>query len=145
VIHVLIADDQKLAREGLKAVLSTARDIAVVGMACDGKETVDLALRLKPDVVLMDIEMPGMNGLQATGEIHRRAPEVAVLIVAWAYDLPLVRQALDNGAKGFVAKNEFAQELIPAVRAVHEGKTYFSASIAKMLSERQDDQERQSK
>jgi DNA-binding NarL/FixJ family response regulator len=126
VIHVLIADDQKLAREGLNALLSTVQDIAVVGMARDGKEAVNLALRLKPDVVLMDIEMPGTNGLQATGEIHRRAEEVAVLIVAWAYDLPLVRQALDNGARGFVAKNEFVQELIPAVRAVREGKTYLA-------------------
>jgi DNA-binding NarL/FixJ family response regulator len=145
VIHVLIADDQRLAREGLNAVLSTAGDMAVVGIARDGKEAVNETLRLKPDVVLMDIEMPRLNGLQATGEIHRHAPDVAVLIVAWAYDLPLVRQALDNGAKGFVAKNEFAQELIPAVRSVREGKTYFSASIAKLLAERQEDQERESK
>ncbi len=132
-IRVLMVDDQKLVRDGWRALLTRTSDIQVVGAARSGKEAVELAINLKPEVILMDVSMPEMDGLEATRQIHLQNGKISVLMVAANYEEATVRQALAYGAKGYIAKHEFLAELVPGVRAVHEGKTYFSPSIAKML------------
>jgi DNA-binding NarL/FixJ family response regulator len=132
-IRVLVVDDQKLVRDGWCAVLARTSDIQVVGEAGSGKEAVEQALKLGPDVILMDVRMPVMNGLEATRQIHLQNGKISVLMVAMTFEEAPVRQALAYGAKGYIAKHEFLTALVPGVRAVHEGKHYFSPSIATML------------
>ncbi len=131
-IHVLIADDHRLVRDGFRAVLEREKDLQVVGEARDGKEAIELARRLKPDIVVMDIQMPRLNGLEATRELHS-VDGNKILIVSMLRDESLVRQALSHGAQGYITKDESFTELINAIRAIHEGKTYFSRSICEIL------------
>lgn len=133
-IRVVIADDHKLVRKGLRAILLQDRDIQVVGEACDGQEAVTLARQLAPDIILMDIQMPGLDGLEATLAICNEHREIHVLIVAMSSDERFVKRALRNGALGYVAKQEIAEELIPAIRALQEGKTYLSHTVSKRAS-----------
>jgi DNA-binding NarL/FixJ family response regulator len=132
-MRVLIVDDQKLVRQGLHIILSRAQGVQVVGEARDGQEAVDLTRDLSPDVVLMDVRMPRLNGLLAAQQIAALDSPALVLMVAMQCDEETVRQALQNGAKGFVAKSEMYSELIPALQALGEGRCYYSASIVKML------------
>jgi DNA-binding NarL/FixJ family response regulator len=134
-IRVLVVDDQKLVRKGWCAVLSQAPDIEVVGEARSGKEAAELALKLRPDVILMDDSMPEMDGLEATRQIHLQNDKISIVMVAMTYEEAPVRQALAYGAKGYIAKHEFLNELVPGVRAVRDGSYHFSPSIAKMLPE----------
>ncbi|MBI4790014.1 MAG: response regulator transcription factor [Chloroflexi bacterium] len=134
-IRVLMVDDRRLVRQGLQALMRRTADLECIGEAVDGREAVELANRLKPDVILMDYDMPKMDGLQATAQICARQPEARVLIVASAYDRDLVRQALQNGAKGYVAKPDMYTELGPAIRAVYAGEPYYSAMIKSLLDE----------
>ncbi len=131
-IHVLIADDHRLVRDGFRAVLEREKDLQVVGEARDGKEAIELARRLKPDIIVMDIQMPRLNGLEATRELHSVDGD-KVLIVSMLRDESLVRQALNDGAQGYITKDESFTELINAIRAIHQGKTYFSRSISEIL------------
>jgi DNA-binding NarL/FixJ family response regulator len=133
-IRVLVVDDQKLVRDGWCAVLARTSHIKVVGEARSSKEAVELALKLVPDVILMDVSMPGMDGLEATRQIQLQNDKISILMVAMAHEEATVRQALESGAKGYVAKHEFLNERVPGVRAVHEGKNYSSPSVAKILA-----------
>ncbi len=133
-IRVLIADDNQLMRNGLSLLLARTGDIQVVGQARDGKETVALAKELCPDVILMDIRMPGVSGLDAVREIRRENGKVPILILAMAYDAPLVHRAFESGASGFIAKHEFVVDLVPGVRAVHAGQKYQSPSVVEELA-----------
>ncbi len=132
-IRVLVVDDQRLVRDGWCALLSQASEMEVVGEARDGKEAVEQALKLRPDVILMDVTMPVMNGLEATRQIHLQNGQISILMVAMTFEQATVKQALAYGAKGYIAKHEFLKELVQGVRAVHEGKSYYSPSIATML------------
>jgi DNA-binding NarL/FixJ family response regulator len=132
-IRVLVVDDEKLARDGLRAFLAREKDILIVAEAHDGREAVELTCDLAPDVILMDIKMPVLDGLQATKNICGRESNAKILILSASYDDALLRLALANGAHGYVAKHEGYLELGKAVRTVHEGKAYFSPSIAKLL------------
>ena len=131
-IRVLIADDRQLLRSGLRALFCRTTDIACVGEASDGREAVELASRLTPDIVTMDFDMPRLDGLQATGQICAQQPNVRILIVAMSYDEGLVRRALECGARGYVTKLDMYDELVPAIRAVHSGQSYFSTRIASL-------------
>lgn len=129
-ITVLITDDHVLVREGTRRLLETERDIRVVGEAGDGATAVTLAEELKPDVVIMDIAMPGMNGIEATQQIKARMPQMAVLALTAHDDIQYVMKLLDAGAAGFLLKDVRGRELVDAVRAVHRGETTLNPAVA---------------
>ncbi len=126
---VLVADDQKLFRQGLCVLLDHAPGISVVGEARDGQEAVALARQLQPDVVLMDIQMPRLDGLKATQEIAEQQPAVKILMVTQSLDEMLIRSAIRYGAWGYVSKTDTFDELVPAVLAVQTDKPYFSKAV----------------
>ena len=135
-IRVIVADDHHLVRQGIRMLLEKADDIEVVGEAEDGQEAVEMAERLTPDVLVMDISMPRLNGTQATERIHSRGLATQVVILSMHADKTIVRQALRYGAKGYVLKRAVAEELLLAVRAANLGDTYLSPPIAgSILSE----------
>jgi two-component system, NarL family, response regulator NreC len=134
-IRILIADDHGIVREGLKFVLQQEPDVEVVGEAENGRETIRLAERLEPDVIVMDIGMPQLNGIDATAQILRRKPDSKVLILSMHEDEVYLLRALTAGVKGYLVKGSAFSDLPGAVRALMAGKCFFSPSIAKMLAE----------
>lgn len=126
-IRVLIADDHALVRSGLRALLSAQPDLEVVGEAEDGVAVVEQCRQLRPDVLLLDLTMPGRGGIPAAEEIHREIPAVKILMLTMHDDAGYVRLARLAGAAGYVLKKALATELIRAIRAVHTGQTFFPA------------------
>lgn len=119
-IRVLIVDDHKLVREGFQLLLSRAKDIQVVAEARDGQEAIELVERMQPDVVLMDITMPLMNGIQATRLIRERSSKTQVIVVSMVSDEILLSQAYASGAKGYISKNDCFERLESEIRSVYE-------------------------
>ncbi len=134
-IRVFLADDHLILREGVRSLLGKVPDIEVVGEAGEGGETVAKVEQLIPDVVLMDITMPGMSGLEATKQIKQKYPRVKVLILTIHETSQYLSQMLQAGASGYVVKTTAASELISAIRAVHQGDVYLYPSITRMLVE----------
>ena len=134
-IRVLLADDHAILRDGIRALLTDHPDIVVIGEAEDGHWAVHLAHELHPDVVLMDIGMPRLNGLEATRQIKHDRPEVAILILTMHDNEEYLRQVLAAGASGYVLKRAAASELVAAIRAVHRGEAALSPAVARMLIE----------
>jgi len=134
-IKVALVDDHKVVREGLKALFKTAGDIEVVAEAANGREGIETACAALPHVVIMDLNMPQMNGIEATTEIASRKPHIAVLFLCGAQDRANVMAALKAGAKGYLGKDCGTDELFEAVRAVHSGNSYFGRNITKVLVE----------
>lgn len=128
-ITVLICDDHALFREGVKTILNSQPEFEVVAEAEDGKEGVDLAIRLQPDVVLMDISMPVLKGFDATRRIKKARPDVKVLILSVYDDDDLVARCLDAGASGYVLKDSPPPQLIYAIQAVSRGQQYMSPRV----------------
>lgn len=124
-IRVLIADDHALVRSGLRALLEAQPDFDVVGEAEDGVVVVELCRRLSPDVVIMDLTMPGRGGIRATEDLRQHLPQVKILVLTMHDDEAYMRLAQRAGAAGYVLKKSLATELIRAVRAVHAGQTHF--------------------
>lgn len=129
-IRVLIADDQTITRSGLKSLLGSFPGVTVVGEATDGAQAVGLAAELEPDVVLMDLRMPVMNGVEATRRIHRALPHLGILVVTVFEDDTSVFPAVRAGARGYLLKNADGAELLRAVQTVAAGGVVFSAGIA---------------
>jgi len=129
-IRVLLADDHRLLRETLRMLLELRNEVEVVGEADDGREAVDMAEQLKPDVVLMDMGMPGLNGIEATQLIRRRLPRTRVLMLSGYDQDDRVTAALRAGAAGYVVKNAPVEELLKAIQEVSQAGTYLSAAIA---------------
>ena len=125
-IRVLLADDHTLIRAGLRMVVDAEPDLAVVGEANDGREAVAMAAKLKPDVVVMDILLPGLNGIEAARRIRVEHSSVRVLALSNHIGESLVRAILDAGGLGYVRKSRAFEELIPALRAVASGEQYVS-------------------
>lgn len=135
-IRVLIADDQALVRTGLRMILENAGDMEVVGEAGDGSEAVESALRLDPDVVLMDIRMPEVDGVAAARQLRSAAPDIRVLVLT-TFDLDeYVYAALRAGASGFLLKDALADDLLAAVRVVARGDAVVAPSVTRRLLER---------
>jgi DNA-binding NarL/FixJ family response regulator len=132
-IKVLIVDDQELITASLAIVLGGEADIEIVGTAENGKVALELTKQLSPDVVLMDIHMPQMNGVEATGEIKRQFPSVKVMILTTFEELGYVRDALAAGAEGYLLKAIHPKDLAAGIRLVHHGGTLITQEIAKQL------------
>ncbi len=132
-IKVLIVDDHAVLRQALRLLLETHSEVEVTGEARNGREAVDIAERTKPDVVLMDMVMPGLNGLEATRQLKKRVPNARVLILTGYAEDEQVLAALRAGAAGYVIKRSDVTELLLAIQAVHRGNTYFSSSISESM------------
>ena len=128
-IRVIIVDDHHLVRQGLRQLLEREFDIQVVAEAADGQEAVNTVGRHRPDVVVMDVEMPGINGIEATGRIRTEYPGTQVVMLSMHSDPVLIRRAIDRGAKGYVLKKSIGLELVKAIRTVCSGVTYHSRSL----------------
>src|SRR5579862_2857616 len=131
--RILIADDHEVVRKGLVALLQQQPDWQVCGEAGDGREAVDKALQLKPDVVILDIGMPSLNGLEATRQILKSNPHARVLILTLHDSDQVVREVLNAGARGFLLKSDAARDLVAAVDALRHDKTYFTSKVAAMV------------
>jgi DNA-binding NarL/FixJ family response regulator len=132
-VRVLIADDHPLFREGMRGRLDRVADIAVVGEAASGDEAVELAHKLKPHVVLMDIKMPGLNGIEATREILRANPQIGVLVLTMFEDDDSVFAAMRAGAKGYLLKDSGGEGVVHAIRAVRSGEAVFGPGVAERI------------
>lgn len=135
-IRVLLVDDHTVVRQGLRVLLEAEPDIAVVGEAGNGREAVQMTKRLLPDVVVMDIAMPNLNGLEATRQIAKEVPTTKLLILSSYNDDEYVHQVTGAGATGYLLKQTAATDLIKAVRETKSGNAFFSPAISKRLMER---------
>jgi DNA-binding NarL/FixJ family response regulator len=132
-ITVFLADDHAVVRDGLRALLDAEGDIAVVGAAANGRDAVRRATELRPDVVVLDIVMPDLGGIEATRQIHEASPSTQVVILSMHASGEYAVRALQAGARGYLLKESAGEEVIDAVRAVHAGRRYLSAGIADRL------------
>jgi two-component system response regulator NreC len=134
-IRVLLADDHQMMRTGLRLVLEQQTDMSVIAEADDGRQAVSLAKSLKPEVVVMDIGMPNLNGIEAARQIKDVAPDIAVIMLSMHSDESYVLRALGAGARAYLLKDSAAEDLVRAIRAVGEGKSFFSPAVSKVLLE----------
>jgi len=134
-IRILLADDHTVMRRGLRALLERQNGFEVVAEAADGREAVELASAVNPDVAVIDIGMPNINGIEAARRITEKRPETAVVILSMHADESYVLKALKSGARGYLLKDSPEDDLINAIRAVHVGKAFFSPEISRMLAE----------
>jgi len=132
-LRILIADDHELARRGIRDLLETHPGWQVCGEAKDGRESVDLASSMKPDVVLLDIGMPNLNGLEATRQILAATPDVAILILTMHDSDNVVREGLRAGAKAFLLKSDAGRDLVAAVEALELQRTFFTTRVSQMV------------
>jgi len=134
-IRVLVTDDHAIVRDGICALLALTGDIEAVGEATNGREALEMVTRLSPDIVLMDIVMPLMDGLEATRRIHKESPETKVIVLTQYEDKEYVLPVIKAGASGFISKAAASSELTSAIRAVYYGDSFLSPSIARLLVE----------
>ena len=134
-IQVLLVDDHDLMRNGIKLMLGEADDIKVIGEACTGEEAIEQSQLLKPDVVLMDVEMPGIGGLEATRKLLRIQPETRIIILSVHDEDPFPNQLLDAGADGYMSKHCGVNDIINAIHTVHRGRKYIEPEIAQKIAE----------
>lgn len=132
-IKILLADDHKITRQGLRSLLEKEPDMAVMAEAEEGRTAVRLAIELKPDVVIMDVSMPDLNGMEATRQIVSRLPDIRIIALSMHSDNLFVMEMLKSGVKGYLLKDCAFEELAGAIRSVVEGKTYLSPSVSGMV------------
>jgi DNA-binding NarL/FixJ family response regulator len=133
---ILLVDDERIVREALKCVLESRGEFAVVGQGCNGLEGVDLAKKLRPQVIIMDVTMPVMNGIDATRQIVREVPESKVLVLSRSTDDEVVERMISAGATGFLSKHATGASLAQAVRETRKGHSCFTAGVSERLKER---------
>ena len=135
IIRILLADDHTVVRKGLRMLLESQAGFEVIADACDGRETVALAEQHQPDVVVLDVAMPILNGIEAARQISAKFPQTAIVFLSMHSDEGYVLKALKSGARAYLLKDSAEYDLIAAIKAVSEGKAFFSPSISKMLVE----------
>jgi two-component system response regulator NreC len=129
-IHILLADDHAVVRQGFKMILAAQPDMEIVGEAGNGREALDLAGQLQPDVIVMDVAMPELNGIEATRRVADLSPRTRVLALSMHKDSVYVREILRAGARGYLLKDSIASDLLAAVRAVARGEGYLSPGVS---------------
>ncbi len=134
-LRILIADDHEVARRGIRALLESHPEWEVCGEAKDGRETVELAHKLKPDLVLLDVGMPNLNGLEAARQILATSPDLAILILTMHDSDQVVRELLRAGARGFLFKSDAGRDLVSAVEALQLQSTFFTTRVSRMVLE----------
>ncbi len=132
-VRILVADDHEMVRRGLRSVIESQEGWEVSGEATDGREAVQKVKQFKPDVVILDISMPGLNGLEATRQIMKVHPSAKVLILTVHESDQLAREVLDAGARGYLLKSDAGQDLVTAIEALRRNKTFFTANVAQMI------------
>jgi len=132
-IKILIVDDHGILRAGVKLIIDQTDDMKIVGQACDGHEGIELARKLKPDVVLMDISMPGLNGIEATKKIVSENPDIKILALSAYCNRRFIKDMLKAGVSGYALKDTMADELIYAIKSVHAGRRYLSEKVTKLV------------
>jgi DNA-binding NarL/FixJ family response regulator len=132
-LRILVADDHELVRRGIRGLLRTRRGWTVVGEAMNGREAVEKANRLKPDVAILDISMPDLDGLQATRQIREAVPTIEVVVLTMHESDQMVRRVLDAGALGYVLKSDLATQLVKAVKNVSAGKLFLTAKVSDIV------------
>ena len=132
-IRIVLADDHAVVRGGLRALLQQQEDFQVVGEASDGREAVALANSLHPDVIVMDLSMPILNGTEASRQVTSQHPEIAIIVLTMHSDEAYVLRALKAGARGYLLKESAEADLIAAIRAVQNGKAFFSPEVSRVL------------
>ena len=134
-IRILLADDHTVMRRGLRMLLESRPEFSVVAEASDGRQAVEQAESMQPDVAVLDIAMPNLSGIEAAQRIHAALPQIAIVILSMHSDEGYVLRALKAGAKAYLLKDSAEGDLIDAIKSVHEGKTFFSPEITRMLME----------
>jgi DNA-binding NarL/FixJ family response regulator len=132
-IKVLLADDHEIVRKGLRSFLEVQRDCEIVGEAADGRQAVALAKELGPDIAILDISMPFLNGLEATRQILKIRPQTKVLILTVHESDSLIRKVLDAGARGYILKTDAGRDLVTAVESLRRNRTFFTSRVAQMI------------
>jgi len=132
-LTILIADDHDIIREGIKNILHGQAGYEVVGEAVDGEEVLAKAQKLKPNILLLDISMPKLNGLEAIAQVHTRSPETKILVITVHRASAYIMKAFREGAKGYLLKENAAEELLPALRTIASGKIYLTSSVSSYL------------
>jgi len=132
-LRILIADDHELMRRGVRSLLEAEAGWKVVGEAADGQELVEKTEKLRPDVVVLDISMPRLNGLEAAHRIKKILPEVKILILSMHDSEQLARSVLDAGARGYIAKSDTARDLVIAIEALRRNKTFFTPKVDQLV------------
>jgi len=133
VVRILLADDHMVVRRGLRALLQTRPDFSVCAEAANGREAVEFALHHSPDVVVLDVSLPILNGVDATYQIRKAAPGTEVLIFTMHDSESTIREALQAGARGYLLKSEGDEQIIPAIEALSRHRTYFSSQVSETL------------
>lgn len=131
--RVLIADDHALVRQGMRSMLSEAPDLEIIAEAVDGRETVQMAGDLKPDVAIIDISMKELNGIEAIAQVRRKSPSTLIIALSMFGEERYVTRAVRSGAKAYVLKDSSGEDLMQAIRAVQQGQSFFSPSVAKVM------------
>ena len=132
-LRLLIADDHEIVRKGLRAILQEQPGWEIVGEAVNGREAVEKAQTLKPDVTIIDISMPELNGLEAARQMLKNSPQCKILILTMHESDAVIRDVLDAGARGYLLKSDASRDLVSAVDAIRRNKTYFTARVAQMV------------
>ena len=132
-IKLLVADDHEVVRKGFRAILEAQHDCEVVGEAGDGRRAVEMARELRPDIVVMDVSMPQLNGLEAARQILKSRPQTKILILTMHESDSLIREVLDTGARGYILKSDAGQDLVSAVEALRMNKTFFTSRVTQMI------------
>ena len=135
-IRILLVEDHAMVRAGLRALLERADDIKIVGEASNGQEAIEMTMALKPDLLVMDIMMPRLNGIQAAEQIRALKLPASILLLSMYSDEGLIHQAMHSGVKGFVLKTSVSEELLQAIHAVARGETFLSKSVSSIVMDR---------